>query len=274
MKKCQFFFLVLFSTLCAAKEADNSLLVEGKSWTMRTEAFQVINGEFVKSVHFKDYTLREDTLIDGVPFMRIYKKEWKEGEEAPAYWEKTNRFLGQEGDKVYYYNGDSQVNYLYMDLDFSRLPGDTIQVSTDDGSKLNYTVTCVSDTILLGSQDERVRKYMTLEYYDVEDPLYEGLELSPEDMRHDTWVEGIGSLGNGITGIIQNLLLGDSSEQLVKCCKDDSILYQRDYGSATAINTPKRKATTPCGMFNLKGQRLQNNPQRGLVILNGRKTLH
>ena len=235
------------------EELQESLLSEEKCWTMNYQ-LAVPNG----SMLIEETVLRGDTIIDGIHCMKRYVRECRQGENMPESWGERS-YIGQEGSKIYLY--DSSTKKLNPIMDFSLNVGDVFTLPSDD---IDLRVTAVSDTIIASSSDKRARKCIHLE-----------MELFGECTEADVWVEGIGSLIYGITGM--NVMYTGSDPYLESCVENQILLYSRS-GDATGIGDAPRlndkgQMTNDKrgGLYDLQGRRLTQKPEKGVYIENGRK---
>jgi len=197
------------------KELQEPLLSEDKCWTMNYK-LAVPNGSTI----IEETVLRGDSIINGIHCMKRYVRECRQGEELPETWKEWS-YIGQEGSKIYLY--DSSTKELKPIMDFGLNVGDVFTLYTDE---IDLRVTAVTDTIIASSSDKRARKCLYLE-----------MELFGVCSEADIWVEGIGSLFYGITGM--NVLYTGSDSYLEKCVEEDRILYSRS-GGATGIGEAGR----------------------------------
>jgi len=231
------------------------LLSEDKCWTMSYK-LAVPNGSTI----IEETVLRGDTIISGIHFMKRYVRECRQGEELPETWNEWS-YIGQEGSKIYLYN--SRTKELNPIMDFGLNVGDVFTLYTDE---IDLRVAAVTDTIIASSSDKRARKCLYLE-----------MELFGVCSEADIWVEGIGSLIYGITGM--NVMYTGSDSYLEKCVEEDRILYSRsgdatDIGEASPLNDKGEMINDKrSGVYDLQGRKLTQKPQKGIYILNGRKVV-
>jgi len=191
------------------------LLSEDKCWTMNYK-LAVPNGSTI----IEETVLRGDSIINGIHCMKRYVRECRQGEDMPETWTEWS-YIGQEDSKIYLY--DSSTKELKPIMDFGLNVGDVFTLYTDE---IDLRVAAVTDTIIASSSDKRARKCIFLE-----------MELFGECSEADIWVEGIGSLFYGITGM--NVMYTGSDPHLEKCAEEDRILYSRS-GGATGIGDAGR----------------------------------
>ena len=130
-----------------------------------------------------------------------------------------------------------------------------------------FIVTAVSDTIIVGSTDSKNRRCV---YAQIED--YPSMT--------DAWIEGIGSIQKGISGVWRTMAVG-SFLQLIKCTDGDTILYISDTfedENISDIKSPGLLREQHHAIYDLQGRRLplngckqQHTPQKGVYIQNGKK---
>ena len=207
--------IVLAAMTLSANAADDqreyeSLLSESKVWTMSYQG--VVNPEVYGDIyHFTDTKLVGDTVINDIHFMRKYQRQWSLGEETPADWTATNEYLGQDGGKIYRYSDRTQN--VVLDMDVSLNVGDRIGFVDELGYELPsfFVATAVSDTILTGADDNKPRRCVEV-------------QLEAPQVA-DMWIEGIGSVTLGITGM-EWFLASGAIPKLYKCTDGDAVIYQ------------------------------------------------
>jgi hypothetical protein len=266
--------VALTSLMCfvsaMAQEEYESLLSESKVWTMMEKPS--VNPEVYGDLRYIIETkLVGDTIINGIHFMQKYERKCKQGDEMPSTWTATNNFLGQDGSKIYQYDGWESIS---LDMDLSLNVGDKISYydsyNYDDDHHdvlFEFIVTAVSDTIIVGSTDSKNRRCV---YAQIED--YPSMT--------DAWIEGIGSIQKGISGVWLTMAVG-SFLQLIKCTDGDTILYISDTfedENISDIKSPGILREQPHAIYDLQGRRLplngckqQQTPQKGVYIQNGKK---
>ena len=198
------------SLVLKEREDYESLLSESKVWTMSYHG--VVNPEVYGDIyHFTDTKLVGDTVINNIHFMRKYQRQWSLGEETPADWTATNEYLGQEGGKIYRYSDRTQN--VVLDMDVSLNVGDRIGFVDELGYELPsfFVATAVSDTILTGADDNKPRRCVEV-------------QLEAPQVA-DMWIEGIGSVTLGITGM-EWFLASGAIPKLYKCTDGDAVIYQ------------------------------------------------
>ena len=188
------------------------LVQEGKTWLMDYEL--VVPG---RPHTFIETLLKGDTVINGIHYMKSYRRTWREDEEMPQDWTAIKHYYAQDGGKVYMYDG--YMDYTFPIVDFSLEVGD-IFTYTDPyieegydliGEGYKLRVTAVSDTILDKASEQVRRKCLYLE--SVNDPT-----------EKHVWVDGIGSVEFGIIGI--EYTYDGARKHMMKCSESDRVLYQ------------------------------------------------
>lgn len=245
-------------TLYSSREyGKNDFLVEGKTWVYGYFGFD-------DSDEILECMLHGDTIIGGVHFMRKYEKHYRLGSTAPAEWESTDWYLGQEGNKLYHYCSwptYSGEKFMFMDLDFSKQAGDVIEVSGMPSTPWTLDVLAVGDTIMENTTGQPSRHCMTVVGHG-----YEGTD--------DVWIEGIGSVTSGVQYYTLGLVFG-KVPQLLKCYVGDDVLYEHPFDHQIPLRLEMQNATSSgaSALYDLQGRRLSLKPARGLYIKDGRKYL-
>lgn len=247
MKKLIIYILLIFCNILAyAQKEYESLLEEGKVWTMEYNI--VTPPEFGENIGYENIVLQDDTIINGIP----YKK-------ANGYW------IGQKGSIVYQYEKDNDIEQNFPIMDFSLTFGDEFVMYYWDYGEKNtlelmeldkFKVIAVTDTILGLSTDKRLRHciYMkSIKYNEVE-----------------CWVEGIGSLTDGIIG--RRRYWPGAFAQLLQCTRGEEILYSTisTIGIRTSL-TGIQMRNKP--FFDLQGRPIKDAPNHGIYVKDGRKVI-
>ena len=236
------------------QEEQNFLLSWYKCWTMNYKL--VVSEEYGDQRIIQETVLKGDTIINGIHCMQRYERECRQGEEMPETWKEWS-YIGQEGSRIYLY--DSSTKELNPIMDFGLNVGDVFTLPSDG---FDLRVTAVTDTIIASSSDRRHRKCIHL-------------QLDNSDIEADVWVEGIGSLIYGITGM--NVMYTGSYPHLEKCVENSSLLYSRSDDVNSISDAPRLNDKGQMindkrgGVYDLQGRRLTQKPEKGVYIENGRK---
>lgn len=269
MKQVLFVFLSLFIACeITAQEVYDNFLKDGKTWLMRYKL--VVNPDEYGSVYrFQEITLKEDSVIDGIPFKRICKRTYiPEDPNEKEEWTSTSSWLGQDESKIYLCERLwGETFECYQIMDFARDVGDILTLgSSSDGenSGVDFMVTNVSDTILESSTDKRPRRCLHL-------------QSRVNSDEKDVWVEGIGSLYYGITGIVMGSHSG-SIPRLMKCNEDEVILFQYNENETSVRSVVSNKVRRKEICHDLQGRKLKTRSKKdgdafplGIYIQNGKK---
>ena len=216
------------------------IAMDGKEWHIREKIAHYI--DYSSDVHM---WIAGDTIVDDIYCKRLYihtKQLWEGGEESLEV-----RYCHQDGEK-YYQNGD-------LMFDFSLEVGDEFDTYADNEEVGSfYTVVSVGDTVLL---DGLARKYMVIA------PSYDGMVIPGHT---DIWVEGIGSLTQGI---LHNDFYwsGGVTTELQRCSHKKQSIYAK---SDTYINNVSSNVSSP--YYDLQGRPVVN-PTRGIYIKDGKKVI-
>lgn len=213
---CVFSWSILLSCSSDDKEENGessnipnaSLIKENKTWLMDYQL--VVSPEYGEPHVFVEMTLKGDTVINGIHYMKLYQRRCRESEEMPQKWTATQRYYGQDGEKVYMYDAD--WDKIFPVVDFSLKVGDVFSyIYPADVKTLDLKVTAVSDTILEKTSEPIKRKCLYLE------------RVNRSYDKH-IWIDGIGSMQYGILGVYYSAF--GSYDRLMKCCESDRVLYQ------------------------------------------------
>ena len=171
--------MALFAISANAQKEYDSFLKEGKVWKIELE---IVTS--TKYYYDRLITLHGDTLIDGIPFKRMYEKKWLRGEESePTEWKRTRQFFGEKDGKLYSRYESSEAPTMVQDFSLN-IGGEFVKYETGDV----YVVKNIADRILYRSDDKRSRRCFFLFDKSCEEELF----------YSDTWIEGIGSIQYGL----------------------------------------------------------------------------
>lgn len=249
-------FMILLATVpittIAQERLHDSFLEEEKIWTIKT-----VGSNLERTVSYTEYKLMSDTIIDDVSYKQLFSRCRWEGEDDWSEWKYDESYIGQDnqGRVLFYQDRGSSIENV-VTIDFSLQINDVYD--PDNGNSLPYVVTAVLDTILENSSDRKSRKCIHLSHY------LNGEILSGEYNR-DIWIEGIGSVKNGLMGTRD---LDGGFNLLMKCTKQEEVIYQ--YGDATSVQEIKQKPSDDKKFYNLEGHRLEAVPSKGFFIQNRR----
>ena len=209
---CVLLFLAAIPFAAVAQEQSYDSLLDGeKIWTIKC-----VGSDLESTVSYVEYKLMEETSFDGIVYKRLLRRSKWEYEDDWSEW-KNDGYVGEGNDgKVFYY-----MDYGYdidngVTMDFSLQVGGVFQPYEEGGS--SYVVTAVSDTILENSFDRKPRKCIHLSR------TING-EIYYEEWHREVWIEGIGSLRDGLLGTTE---YGGASHQLIKCTQQGNVIYQYD----------------------------------------------
>ena len=238
----------------------NGLLAEGKVWTMR------IQGLFPRDIFGELYAyektaFRGDTVIDGYVYKREFVQSKGYGDDDFSEWSATPIYLREDGLKVYEYNATTGKTRLFLDFGLQR--GDSVYLEGYEsymGSPiLGLRVTAASDTVFSCSTDRNQRKCVHVQ----------GEWIS------DVWVEGLGSLQNGIMYSMYVDAPSNSLPVLMECSIGDEILYKADTDITNGIRESASSQRPSPSFYDLQGRRMPSAEalKPGIYVKQGRKVL-
>lgn len=179
------FVLILLVPVLAAQDA-NFIVREGSEWIVKERIFNSYDPRnTIEDSTFVKYLIAGDTLIEG----EVWKKVWKSNvfnDKPPRY---HNAIIEKAG-KVYTYPRNTW-NLLY---DFGALPGDTVRTYGGDLGESYHHIVDRTDTVVLADQIPRKRMWIisASSYYTSDSTL------NTFSYPLDTWIEGLGSIRNGL----------------------------------------------------------------------------
>ena len=183
----------------------------GKEWTMAY--LGTVSPEYQHTFSYQQIKLGSAIEVDGVTFKQIVSSSWQYDQDGPSNWKETNEYVGEADGKVYLYN--QQTKNTIQVMDFTLKVGDTYrQTLTSDPNDgyWDFVVTAVKDTVIATSVDKTPRKCLYLSWSDSKE-------------TDDVWIEGIGSLYEGVQGAYGRMKTGAIS--MLRICKaDEQTLYE------------------------------------------------
>jgi hypothetical protein len=245
MKKLVFILFILLSIQASGQEAYKPLLVDGKTWTYS-------EGNFFAGYRTFNHIVDGDTLIDS--------KTWKKVDiESPVGSERRfEKAMREEGKKVYERLRIQEPGGGYREVlfaDFDAVVGS--QYVEDEGMYTEVTATTSIDL------EGITRHQIILEQHE------DGYPYSSYDDPTSYWTEGIG----GDCGIYQAVQwLGTTGNRctLLYCYEDGKCIYR--HPEAVGIeHLPSTISTSSSHFFDLQGRQLQDKPEHGVYIRDGKK---
>jgi len=191
-----------------------------------------------------------DTIVDGIRFKRKWYRSRRENESDFGEWIVKN-WVGQDNGKIYcfYYRPEINPNYSHLDfiMDFAANVGDTLRTGiVGDDINFPFKVIAVSDTILESDVTHKRRKCLRIQEVHFEN-------------NEDIWVEGIGSLRNGI---IDPEIVAIPS--LMKVVANGDVIYQSaNSGPDTGMterNISVNKENATVYIYDMSGKLLTRIP--------------
>ena len=183
----------------------------GKEWTMAS--LGTVGPEYQHTFSYQQIKLGSAIEVDGMTFKQIVSSSWQYDQDGPSNWKETNEYVGEADGKVYLYN--QQTKNTIQVMDFTLKVGDTYrQTLTSDPNDgyWDFVVTAVKDTVIATSVDKTPRKCLYLSWSDSKE-------------TDDVWIEGIGSLYEGVQGAYGRMKTGAIS--MLRICKaDEQTLYE------------------------------------------------
>lgn len=176
---------------------DTTFCVEGKTWilglTYVTSPTPLSPSEYIET------TLKGDTVVEDIKYMKLYSRGYKAGTSAPETWTDSRTWLGEDGGKVYKYYEDQRKTVQHFD--FSVKEHDKVSWGS-----LELNVGHVY--YLKTPADGQDRKTICL-YFNT--------------MHLDTWVEGIGSLVYGVNDV--NIGTVGVKTRLERCSVGNAVIF-------------------------------------------------
>lgn len=182
---------------------DKALSVQGKEWNLSR-----IMPHIVSYVYDVKQWIDGDTLVDGKLCKKLYTLTTTEDERVSQKEKLEVGYCWQDGDKFY-------KNGVLM-FDFGLKEGEIFSFWQEE--ETYAIVTHVGDTILT---DGVSRKCLTLRYYLPEWDIIA--------QASDKWIEGIGSLKEGV---YDNCFMASGyNTTLLSCTLNDNVLYEKEGSS-------------------------------------------
>lgn len=149
-----------------------------------------------------------DTTVNGKTYIRLMN-DWYYAAEDTTYTSEIGHFREDTAErKVYGLNSSSSINPENIYYDFSKEPGDTIQIGVNVSlllDSINTTAIVCGDTVSTGKR------------------VFHLSNISDEDSQV-TWIEGVGSI-SGLQGNYYGFDCETLDEGLICKMTDDEIVY-------------------------------------------------
>jgi|GEM_PF-2383528 len=193
-----------------SSESEFSLLDPSNFWSVvvDTTSVPVPNFDPYKDVKSTWYKFGKDTTINNMPVKTLLNMAWPH-----FYGWAISGYFRQDGSKIYFWEGNREI-LLY---DFGLSVGETFKSAIHPDFSYISRLDSVRDTTLNNS----VRKI----YYLTEYP-----DFDPSKKQREVWVEGIGSISDGL---LRQTMLGSPLDpvswpdyQLMCFHQDDKLIYQ------------------------------------------------
>ncbi len=242
-----------------AQEDKPCLVAEGLQWARCNYAAQ--------HIYTIAYELRGDTVIDG----KTYKKEWQTRWEDLSHMAPTNRYMREEGGKVYHKTADGEE---FLWFDYNANIGDTIFYRDSFIKIIGYsdtTFTCNGISQTYKGVDVQVGAY-DIYIGDSDSSIHYDYYLIPGEMV--TFYEALGLLTSGDVFLtLEPMQAGITFLLWVK--RDGIMLYQLEEGLLWQDNTgvalpTERDIITP--YYDLQGRPV-STPTCGIYIKDGKKVV-
>ena len=193
---------------------------------------------FCDQPEYETYTVSGDTVINGKTWKKILidyqRNDHKSSYTTAAY---------EEGGKLYGLWGDNP----FLMLDFNKQKGDYLY----EGVTYGPVVTDVDYITVNGV----TRKRITFSDFGEDEYL--------------CWVEGIGAtmaIWSGESALTSNM------EYFLECYDDGKLIFSySDFGRPMSVDGVSQDATKSGEKYSINGMKLQNEPEKGIYIMNGKK---
>lgn len=247
MKVRLLFIISLFFTLTVTAQEEYESLIDGDKCWYRHITHP--DPDLVRS-YTEEKICGPDTIVDGIRFKRKWYRSRRENESNFGEWIVQN-WVGQDNGKIYcfYYRPEINPNYSHLDfiMDFAANVGDTLRTGiVGDDINFPFKVIAVSDTILESDVTHKRRKYLHIQQINFE-------------KNEAIWVEGIGSLRNGI---IDPEIVAIPS--LMKVVANGDVIYQSaNSGPDTGMterNISVNKENATVYIYDMSGKLLTRIP--------------
>lgn len=257
MKKIIFVLIILLQTLHTVAQVHfESFLLDGKVWTLNRKPVFDPNQHYDLYIN-EEMKLVGDTVIDGIHYGQIYHREWRSDQVMSDEWINTNKYIGQDGGKIYQYY--SSTRNTRLDMDFSLKVGNRFNCQFFYDTKdtlFTFVVTSVSDTIMENTTDKKPRKCIHIQS-----------EINPN--LSEVWIEGIGSLQYGLLGFTYYFGKSGAITKMVKCVDGNEIIYNNIITNIQSQKISKNEYYNNV-IYDINGYIVQL-PQKGIYIQNGKK---
>lgn len=231
MKRILPVIFMLITSLTIFAQEDTRMLKEGRSW----KVLEMI----LDRAEYKTYTVSGDSVINGKTWKKILI-DHQIGDHKSSY--ATAAY--EEDGKLYGLLGDNP----FLMLDFNKQKGDYLY----EGVTFGPVVTDVDYITVNGV----TRKRITFSESGADEYL--------------CWVEGIGATMGIWSG---DRALTSHMEYFLECYDDGKLIFSySDFGRPMSIDVISEDTTKKSGeKYSISGMKLQNEPEKGIYIMNGKK---
>lgn len=187
---------------------------------------------------YETYTVSGDTVINGKTWKKILK-DYQRNDHKSSY----TTAAYEEGGKLYGLLGDTP----FLMLDFNKQKGDYLY----EGVTYGPVVTDVDYITVNGV----TRKRITFSDFGEDEYL--------------CWVEGIGAtmaIWSGESALTSHM------QYFLECYDDGKLIFSySDFGRPMSVDGVSQDATKSGEKYSINGMKLQNEPEKGIYIMNGKK---
>lgn len=232
MKRILPVIFMLITSITVFAQEDTRMLKEGRSWKVLEM--------FCDRPKYETYTVSGDTVINGKTWKKIlidYQRNDHKSSYTTAAYEEDGKLYGLLGD-----------DDPFLMLDFNKQKGDYLY----EGVTYGPVVTDVDYITVNGV----TRKRITFS--------------DPGDGEYLCWVEGMGAT----MGIWSGFLPASSHmEYFLECYDDGKLTFSySDFGRPMSVDGVSQDKTKKSGeKYSINGMKLQNEPEKGIYIMNGKK---
>ncbi|MCR5270054.1 MAG: hypothetical protein K6D91_03430 [Prevotella sp.] len=242
--------------------------IEGKRWNY-IHYYIDDSGEHCKPY---SYVVKGDTVIKRIKYPKlIYQDHEREYDVCLLYEEGRSVYKCDFGNNSFH----QPIASLYFDFgreDFGRV------YSWESKQKPANTNWMVYDVDTIQVDNHSFRRIICLQKYSEKGQRLSTIE-DGEDVWHDIWIEGIGSVSSGIeeqrpASEPQNMNANDCT-YFVSCYEGDECIFMSDNPNIPNIpdniRTIRPSVSDKLQIFDLQGRRLHRIPEKGMYIKDGKK---
>ena len=247
------------------EEGYHKIAIEGKRWNY----IHYYIDEAGEHYEPYSYVVKGDTIARRTRYKKLYYQD-KNIEYPVCLLYESGRAIDKcdFGDNSY----DMPIHTTFFDFarnDIGRVFSWKAAMNEGNTNWMVYNI----DTINVNNRS--FRRYTCLQKYSELDQELETIE-NEDGVWRDIWVEGVGSAVSGIEDEVPYheppIRTASEYTSFVSCYEDDECIFTaNDFFISTVMRSVRKSTDKDTIIFDLQGRRLNDKPNKGVYIQNGKK---